>query len=153
LQLQVHADDEEYTKDPSDSVFANPEYTSTKKGGELKAMISDKSPTTVPILSIKKMTYTCPHCPYESHNSAAFEFHNGLHGSSGCFACDKCSYQTDRWSLSCQHSRLHTEKENAAAATVDASAAAGAEESSKKKEEGKRVHEIKILCTTLLVKF
>ena len=121
----IHDKEPDFDSSPKDSVFINPEYPKPKDvPGEFEAKLldsrsSEESPQAAASsdtqsppfkLSITKKLYTCPQCPYVTANRTAYDYHLGLHGGPGCFACEQCSYHTDRWGLYCQHSRLHEEQ-------------------------------------------
>nr|KAG5712170.1 hypothetical protein BaRGS_014520 [Batillaria attramentaria] len=123
---RVHASDPDFDTTPIDSIFLNHEFAEDVPG-EFEAKILDlgaskdggqpsaAGPTTSiasslspPFkLSITKKMYTCQHCPFVTGNRASFDYHQAMHSGPGCYACDSCSYRTERWSLLCQHNRLH----------------------------------------------
>ena len=128
----VHADDPDFQESPEDSAFSNPEYAKDVSG-EFEAKLLDpkakeeqsQTPALSPPfkLSITKKLYSCALCPYVTGNRAAYDYHGTLHGGPGCYACEQCSYRTQRWSLLCQHKRLHDEHQESARASSAAGSA------------------------------
>lgn len=137
----VHSSEEGFDSTPMDNIFINHEFAedrpgefeaklldmgTSKEGGTLSCALGGSSSAlsgSPPFkLSIVKKTYGCPHCPFTTGNKSSYDYHVGLHSGTGKFQCEKCSYNSDRWSLVCQHKRIHQEQE-LKESTLDSSAA------------------------------